>query len=106
MKSLLKLNEDFNDFAFVIKSLENDDCFLQDIWAFYYDEDKNLTTPIEFGNDLDKFIDVAFSSVAHYEDWKERRFRKLILLKMFKPEKLVFFTKKFIADELGELFID
>ncbi|MCQ2815716.1 MAG: AAA family ATPase, partial [archaeon] len=83
----------YNGFAKTIKSK------LEDIKKFF-EEINNLN------NDFDKFLDVTFSSVKNYEEWKERRFRKLILIKIFKPEKLVFFTKKFIGDELGEIFID
>ena len=55
---------------------------------------------------FDDFIDKNMTEVAKYEKFKQKKFLKLLLYKIIKPDKLVYFVKKFIGDELGELFID
>ena len=36
----------------------------------------------------------------------EKSFLKLLMIKMYKPERLLYFVREFVKDDLGELFID
>ena len=47
-----------------------------------------------------------FEGVLNFSKVLDKNFLKLLFIKIFKPDKLLFFVKKFVQDDLGDLFID
>ena len=47
-----------------------------------------------------------FEGVLNFSKILDKNFLKLLFIKIFKPDKLLFFVKKFVQDDLGDLFID
>ena len=55
---------------------------------------------------FDTEIKIPFENLGGITKILEKSFLKLLMIKIYKPERLLHFVKLFIKDDLGELFID
>ena len=55
---------------------------------------------------FDNNIKPIFDKVDGFNKIIEKDFLKLLLIKIFKPERLLYFVREFVKNNLGELFID
>ena len=69
-----------------------------------------VKTAFEEINDLkesfDTHIKPIYEKVEGFNKIMGKDFLKLLLLKIFKPERLLYFVREFVKNDLGELFID
>ena len=55
---------------------------------------------------FDSNIKPIFEKVEGFNKILERNFLKLLMIKIYKPERLLYFVREFVKNNLGELFID
>ena len=55
---------------------------------------------------FDSNIKPIFGKVEGFNKILERNFLKLLMIKIYKPERLLYFVREFVKNNLGELFID
>ena len=55
---------------------------------------------------FDDLIKPVFENVGGISQVYKKNFLKLLFIKIYKPDRLLYFIKNFIKDDLGELFID
>ena len=67
---------------------------------------KEFSEITDFKDSFNKVIDGPLSSVNNSNKIKEKNFLKLTMVKLFRPDKLLYFVKKFIEIDLGPLFVD
>ena len=74
------------------------------------DKVNNLRETIGKIDDLKESFDNVMkdllSGVKGMDEIYKKNFMKLIIMKIYRPEKLLYFVKKIVGDDLGELFID
>ena len=67
---------------------------------------KEFSEITDFKDSFNKVIDGPLSSVNNSNKIKEKNFLKLTMVKLFRPDKLLYFVKKLIEIDLGPLFVD
>ena len=55
---------------------------------------------------FDNIMKPIFNNVEGFNKILEKNFLKLLVIKIFKPERLLYFVREFVKNNLGELFID
>ena len=55
---------------------------------------------------FDNNIKPIFEKMEGFNKILERNFLKLLMIKIYKPERLLYFVREFVKNNLGELFID
>ena len=55
---------------------------------------------------FENLIKPIFEKVEGFNKILEKEFLKLLFIKIFKPERLLYFVREFVKNDLGELFID